>query len=211
MSSGSHPQTSKSAACHDACAADYDNQVRVSGCYVAQVLFGLSFEYLQPGQRLLDLGIGSGLSAILFAKAGLHVYGMDFSPAMLEICRAKGIAVELKRHDLCQSPWPYEMEQFDHLVCCGVLHFLPDLQVVFSEAYRVLKVGGVLAFTTKVPNSPGGNEQSYEYTLVDGIGVFSHLLEYLQSSMEKHSFEQLKVLKCYVAQDAFYAWVVQKL
>jgi 2-polyprenyl-3-methyl-5-hydroxy-6-metoxy-1,4-benzoquinol methylase len=39
---------------------------------------------------LLDAGIGSGLSAQLLARAGLEVYGMDFSPAMVEVCRAKG-------------------------------------------------------------------------------------------------------------------------
>lgn len=104
MDTNVHPQISKFAARHDAYAADYDNQVRASNCLIAEALFGLSFEYLQPGQRLLDLGIGSGLSAILFDKAGLHVYGMDFSPAMLELCRSKGIAIELKRHDLALSP-----------------------------------------------------------------------------------------------------------
>jgi len=89
---------------HDAYAADYDQQVQSYGCYVADVLFGLCYEYVQPGQRVLDAGIGSGLSAQLFAKAGLDVHGMDFSPAMLAACRAKGIAVDLKLHDLQQAP-----------------------------------------------------------------------------------------------------------
>lgn len=210
MSTGNPHQISKSAACHDAYAGDYDSQVHASGCYVAEVLFGLSFEYLQPGQRLLDLGIGSGLSANLFAKAGLQVCGMDFSPAMLELCRAKGFAVELKRHDLGQSPWPYRADEFDHLVCCGVLHFLPDLEVVFREACRVLKAGGVFAFTTKIPSSHSGDGQQYEHTLVDGMGVFSHHSAYLESLITKFPVERLKVLKCNVAEDAFYAWIVQK-
>ncbi|WP_423224970.1 hypothetical protein [Candidatus Amarolinea aalborgensis] len=68
------------AALHDAYAADYDQQVQAYGCHVADVLFGLCYEYVQPGQRLLDAGIGSGLSAQLFAKAGLEIHGMDFSP-----------------------------------------------------------------------------------------------------------------------------------
>jgi len=210
MDTNVHPQISKSAACHDAYAADYDSQVHASGCYIAEVLFGLSFEYLQPGQRLLDLGIGSGLSAILFDKAGLQVCGMDFSPAMLELCRAKGFAVELKRHDLGQSPWPYETEQFDHLVCCGVLHFLVSLENVFREAGRVLRAGGIFAFTTKLPSSPIDGGREYEHTLVDGLNIFSHCPDYVKSSIEKYSFEQLKVLKCFVGQDAFYAWIVQK-
>lgn len=60
----------------------------------------------------------------LFAKAGLKVYGMDFSPAMLALCRDKDFAVELKQHDMTQVAWPYPAKRFDQLVCCGVLHFI---------------------------------------------------------------------------------------
>jgi predicted TPR repeat methyltransferase len=210
MFTDSQPANSGSAACHDAYAADYDNQVRASGCYAGEVLFGLSFEYFRLGQSLLDLGIGTGLSAIPFAKAGLQVYGMDFSPAMLELCRAKGIALGLKCHDLGKSPWPYVANEFDHLVCCGVLHFLPDLDVVFREASRVLSAGGIFAFTTKVPSAPRSGEQEYEQALVDGMGVFSHYPEYVESSIEKHTFDCLRVLKFFVGQDAFSAWIVQE-
>ena len=35
---------------HDAYAADYDQQVQSYGCHVADVLFGLCYEYAQPGQ-----------------------------------------------------------------------------------------------------------------------------------------------------------------
>ena len=47
-----------SATLHDAYAA-YD-------CYLAEALFGLCYEFVQPAQHLLDLGIGSGLSAASF-------------------------------------------------------------------------------------------------------------------------------------------------
>jgi hypothetical protein len=59
-----------SANLHDSYAGDYDNQAQACDCRVAEVLFGLCYEFIQPRQRLLDLGIGSGLSAALFAKAG---------------------------------------------------------------------------------------------------------------------------------------------
>ena len=49
---------SANAALHDAYAADYDAQVNASGCYIADFLFGLCFEAIQPGQALLDAGIG---------------------------------------------------------------------------------------------------------------------------------------------------------
>ena len=85
---------------HDAYALDYDAQVDAYECYVADLLFGLAYEYIEPGQRLLDIGIGSGLSAWPFAKAGLEISGMDFSPVMLDICKSKGLAKDLTLHDL---------------------------------------------------------------------------------------------------------------
>ena len=113
---------------HDAYAADYDAEVLAYDCHIAGLLFGLCYEFTCPDQRLFDAGIGSGLSSALFAKAGLEVHGMDFSPAMLEICHDKGFAIDLRRHDIQKTPWPYSSDAFDHLVCCGVMHFIPDLE-----------------------------------------------------------------------------------
>ena len=47
---------------HDAYAADYDAEVRAYDCHIADLMFGLCYEFARPGQRLLDAGIGSGLS-----------------------------------------------------------------------------------------------------------------------------------------------------
>jgi predicted TPR repeat methyltransferase len=195
---------------HDAYAATYDQEVQAYGCYLQEALFGLSFEALQPGQRVLDAGIGSGLSAALFAKAGLQVYGFDFSPAMLEVCRAKGIARELKRHDLQQAPWPYPSAAFDHLVCCGVLHFIPDLEGVFHEAGRMLREGGWYVFTTKTPTSLDASGAKYERQSSGELDVFSHAPAYLTAIIDQAGFERIKVLKCFVGEEPFYAWVVQK-
>jgi predicted TPR repeat methyltransferase len=195
---------------HDLYAADYDNQVQACDCHIAEVLFGLCYEFIQPRQRLLDLGIGSGLSAALFAKAGLEVHGMDFSPAMLEVCRAKGIAVDLKQHDLQQTPWQYPSVQFDHVVCCGVLHFVPDLEAIFGEAARVLRVGGMFAFTTKAPSS-ASNELKYEKQLAGDFEIFSHLPEYVQFLLDEQSFKQIKAQRCFVGEDIFNLWVARKV
>ena len=198
-----------SSSLHDAYAVDYDDQIRAYDCHLADVLFSLCYEYTQPGQTLVDIGIGSGISAILFAKAGLNIYGMDFSPAMLEICQGKGIAVELKQHDLGQTPWPYSADKFDHLVCCGVLHFIPDLESIFDEVERVLISGGMFAFTTKTP-SPAPNELKYEKQLAGDFEIFSHLLEYVQSLLDERSFQRMKTQKYFVGEDMFNLWVVQK-
>ncbi len=194
---------------HDTYAADCDNQVLACDCHIAEVLLGLCYEFIQPRQCLLDLGIGSGLSAALFAKAGLEVHGMDFSPAMLEVCRAKGITMDLKQHDLQQIPWQYPAAQFDHVVCCGVLHFVSDLEAVFSEAARILRIGGIFAFTTKVP-SPTLEEAKYEKQLAGDFAIFSHSPEYVQFLLEGQSFLRMKTQKCFVGEDLFNIWLFRK-
>ena len=66
--------------------AEYDESARKYGWYTPEVLFGLMHEHLTAGDRLLDLGIGTGLSAVPFAKAGLVVCGLDGSRKMLNRC-----------------------------------------------------------------------------------------------------------------------------
>jgi predicted TPR repeat methyltransferase len=201
---------SSAAALHNAYAADYDRQVAAYGSCVAEALFGLCYEFVRPGQSVLDLGIGTGLSAALFAKAGLAVYGMDFSPAMLELCRVKGVAVGLTLHDVQATPWPYSAGAFAHVVCCGVLHFIPELETILGEAERVLQAGGLFAFTTKTPDSAALRQAQYEQVTVGSFDVFSHAPEYVQSLLAQSAFEQTKLLRCYSGQELFDIWVVQK-
>ncbi len=188
---------------HDAYASDYDSQVRAYGSYLAEVLFGVCYEFAKPGQSLLDLGIGTGLAAALYAQAGLRVHGMDFSLAMLELCRAKRIAVDLKQHDLQNIPCAYSSQAFDHVVCCGVSHFIPELEMVFAETARVLRNGGLFAFTTKSPQLSDASASKYVKLSVGGFDVFTHSPDYLAGLIEQNEFEQIKVLRCFVGQDIF--------
>jgi 2-polyprenyl-3-methyl-5-hydroxy-6-metoxy-1,4-benzoquinol methylase len=69
-------------------AVEYDKQAKNTNWFGPDVVFGLAFEFVQPGDTLLDLGIGSGLSASPFYKAGLKVYGLDGSEEVLRVCEA---------------------------------------------------------------------------------------------------------------------------
>lgn len=195
---------------HDAYAAEYDQQMQAYACYLPEVLFGLCFDALQPGQRLLEAGIGSGLAGGLFARAGLEVHGFDFSPAMLEICRTKGFAADLKLHDMQQIPWPYADGVFDHLVCCGVFHFIPEFESIFLEVRRLLCDGGWFAFTSKAPQAKLVKEQKYYQHAVEGLDIFEHSLDYIEAVYAQAGFARQKVLRCLVGPDPFYIWVVEK-
>jgi predicted TPR repeat methyltransferase len=197
------------AALHDAYATDYDAQVVAYDCHVAEMLFGLAFEYVLPGQRLLDVGIGTGLSSELFAKAGLEVHGMDFSPAMLQICADKGFAATLRQHDAQKTPWPVE-SGFDHVVCCGVLHFVADLQGIFAESARALRTGGFFAFTTRAPDPVAIGDDFYERQSAGAFDIYSHTSACVEAVLAGNSFAPLKTQRVCVGEDLFVLWVAEQ-
>ena len=198
---------SDQATLHDAYAADYDAQVSAYDCYLAEALFGLCYDFVQPGQSLLDLGIGSGLSAAPFARAGLRVAGMDFAPGMLDLCRTKGITADLRQHDLRQLPWPYAAASFDHVICVGVFHFIGSLETGFAESARVVRPGGLFAFTTKWPNVPLAPNEPFVHHAEGSLDVFSHAPDTVAALLAGAGFDCLRQLRCYVGQAVFAVWV----
>ena len=127
-------------------AANYEQKAKKANWLGPEILLGLVFRYIQPRDKILDLGIGTGLVAELFHKAGLQVYGMDFSLEMLKVCNHKDISSELKEHDLRDLPYPYAADSMDHIVCGGVMHIFEDISMIFQEVARIVKPGGIFAF-----------------------------------------------------------------
>ena len=70
-------------------ALNNDKQVKEYDSYTHDAMFGMSYEYVKSNEKLLDLGIGTGLASINFSKVGLKVYGLDNSDEMLNKCRNK--------------------------------------------------------------------------------------------------------------------------
>ena len=183
---------------HDEQAAKYDQQVREYKWFGHEVLFGMSREYVNPHDRLLDIGIGTGLSSQLFARMGLEIFGVDGSVEMLSICKSKGFVKELKLFDLQDGPLPYSTGFFDHVISCGVLHFFGDLKPFFKEVSRVMKPDGIFAFTTLLQVS-GGKEQAEGYSensaFEAGATVFLHSDRYIGELLRNHGFDKMKELK----------------
>ncbi len=77
---------------------------------------------VEPGMRVLELGVGTGNLAQRFVALGCQVWGVDFSPAMLAIAREKVPQVRLIQMDLI-GEWPPVLDQrFDLIVANFVLH-----------------------------------------------------------------------------------------
>lgn len=113
---------------------------------VATVLAG----HLAPGARVLDVGCGTGLfAAALSARWDGIIDGIDISAASLEIAGAKGLYGQLMRHDLQATPLPLDTDGFDAAACVGVLTYIEDAPALLAELCRIVRPGGVLAFTQR--------------------------------------------------------------
>ena len=147
-------------------ADEYDSQSLKCQWHSPAILFGLMYYRLSPGESLLDLGIGTGLGALPFHKAGLKVLGIDRSPAMIDRCRRRNLPWKIIQHDLTHSPWPIENNSVDHVISAGVTHFVGDLRVFVFEASRVMKAGGLFGFDFH----EFVREENQEYSVLeDGI------------------------------------------
>jgi len=186
---------------HDEEAAQYDQQVSEYDSYVHDALFGMSFEYVKPHECLLDIGIGTGLASLPFAKVGLEVLGCDGSTGMLKVCESKAFAKELKVLDLKDIPLPYSDSFFNHVISCGVFHFFGELEPIVKEVLRIIKPGGIFAFTVAAQTSDeematGDDPQGYLETPTSwGVPIFKHSAGYVTNLLQAYSFDMLKTQK----------------
>ena len=184
---------------HDEDAPYYDEQVTEHGCHGHEVLFGLIYEFVEPGETLLDIGIGTGLASFLFHKAGLRISGFDSSRQMLEVCESKGFAAQLTQHDLQHVPFPYPASSFNHVISLGVLNFFADLAPVFEETARIIRPHGIFGFSVEeqkhgqqakyVFRIGGGSGQSNEET---AVGMHRHSDGHIRELLARNGFTPLK-------------------
>ena len=101
----------------------------------------------RPGERILDLGVGTGLSLVKY-PAGTEVVGVDLSGGMLD--KARDRLLECRREDrgsvtLAQADamnTPFADGSFDHVMISHVISVVSDPNRLLREAKRLLKPGG---------------------------------------------------------------------
>ena len=105
---------------------------------------------LAPGQRVLDVGCGTGSLALRIRSQlpGVEVVGLDPDPKALAIARRKAVraGVEIRFDEGYADALPYADAGFDRVTSSFMLHHL-DLatrQAMLREALRALRPGGSL-------------------------------------------------------------------
>ncbi|NBX65399.1 MAG: class I SAM-dependent methyltransferase [Proteobacteria bacterium] len=117
--------------------------------------------------KILDIGIGTGLASLPFRQRfpDAHITGVDASGAMLEICRAKGVADALVRVDVAQAPLPFESGLFDVVLSAGVIEYLGAPDALIKDISRVLKPSGVAALSFE----PQSMRSAYKSRIMSGV------------------------------------------
>jgi trans-aconitate methyltransferase len=95
----------------------------------------------RQGERILDLGCGTGYLTNLIARAGARVTGIDNSPAMLEIARAT--YPDLDFHVMSATNFHFN-SLFDAVFSNAVLHWVLDKYTAIDHIYHALRPGGRL-------------------------------------------------------------------
>src|SRR5437588_63744 len=106
------------------------------------------------GKRVLELGCGGAQCSIAFAKQGATAIGIDYSSEQLafarRLCEREGVKVELRQGDLADLAF-LRADSIDLVFSAFSFGFVEDLNRVFRQVHRVLKVGAPLVFSLPHP------------------------------------------------------------
>ena len=111
---------------------------------VAQIL-----ALLPPApSKMLDVGVGSGWTSELFAKAGYQVLGLDISSDMIDLAKQRNCSAEFMVSDYEVGPIP---GKFDVAVIYDALHHADNERLVVKNVFDALSDDGV--FITVEPGA----------------------------------------------------------
>ncbi|MFY9949209.1 MAG: class I SAM-dependent methyltransferase [Candidatus Sulfotelmatobacter sp.] len=107
------------------------------------------------GARILDVGIGDGLTSVLMALAGAQVTGIEVSSVAL--ARAETLAqrynVGLNLQEMPGEDLRFEKDTFDGILCLSAYHHMDQKRAAF-EFGRVLRRGGRLVMIDPFASNP---------------------------------------------------------
>lgn len=145
----------------------------------------------QPGEALVDLACGTGNAALLGARAGAEVTGLDAAPRLIDVARTRaaeeGLAAGFVVGDL--QALPFEDGRFDVALSVFGVIFAADPGQAFGELVRVLAPRGrgfvsawvpagpidamVGAFARAAPPAPGPERKRFPWHDPEAVGALA--------------------------------------
>lgn len=107
--------------------------------------------YLSKSDQVLEIGCGTGGTAVKLAGDIAHITGTDISPAMVGIARGRAedngrTNITFRCGDACEPSdvggMGFAAESFDAVLAFNMLYLLPDTEGAVARAYDLLKPGG---------------------------------------------------------------------
>jgi len=101
------------------------------------------FAGVAGGDRVLDVGAGTGALTAELVRRGAEVAAVDPSPEFATTLRTRFPDIDARRGGAEQLPWPDE--SFDAALAQLVVAFMADARAGIAEMRRVVRSGGVVA------------------------------------------------------------------
>ncbi len=108
---------------------------------------------VRPGQRVLDVGCGTGNAALIAARAGAQVTAVDPAPRLRDVARAQarreGLTIEVLAGEAASLP--VADRSFDAVLSNFAVIFAADPTAAVAEMVRVVAPGGRIVFSAWLP------------------------------------------------------------
>ena len=150
----------------------------------------------KPGDRLLDVACGNGLTSRRLARSGASVVAFDFSEPMIELARQKGNGIDYRVLDATDAAALMQLGEhaFDGALCNMALMDLADPQPLLQALSRLLVPGSAFVFSILHPcfNNPRAiqvaelAERDGEFRLTYAIKISDYLTPYQQFGRAMH-------------------------
>ena len=112
--------------------------------------------YLKPSDQVLEIGAGTGSTALLLSDAVDRIVATDISDKMLEVGRARAKEQGISNVDFQQANAEILPEgPFDAVLAHNILHLVEDLEATFKAVHAALRPGGLLISKTFLKPTKG--------------------------------------------------------
>lgn len=154
---------------------------------------------LQPGERVVDCGSGSGADSLIAARvvgpSGM-VIGVDMTPEMLTKARRNAEVASLRNVEFRKGvleALPVPDGWADVVISNGVLNLVPDKTVALAEFFRVLRPGGRIQLADIVLDRPVPVGSKADVSLWTSCIAGGLLEDELASLVERAGFRDVDV------------------